>query len=246
MPHTDTGSRRPAAAAIFILLLACIGLTACGGSSSTTSSSANAAATDTSTAGTPSTGSSSTGTTSTGSSATAPGAAGRGPGSARFAALRECLQKNGITQPQRAPGGRPPAGAGGFPAAGGPTLPKGVTRAQYEAALKKCGAGNGFAGRGVAGRGGGRVNSPVFTQALAKYAACLRQNGINVPAPDTSGKGPVFNTKGINTSSPQFRSATTKCRGTLVGAFRHIQRSSGAAGSSPTGAAGTSGSQASG
>ncbi len=222
MPHTNTRSRGPAAAALLIVLLACIGLAACGGSSSTTSSNTNAA----------STGTASTGASSTGSSTSTPGT-GRGP--ARFAAMRECLQKSGVTLPPRTSGsGRPPGagGAGGFlgggakagegsGAGGGPALPKGVTRAQFEAALKKCGGGN-FGAR--FGRPGGpgvrRVGSPVFRQALAKYASCLRQNGVNVPVPNTSGKGPVFSTKGLNTSSPQFRSATTKCRGALMGAFR--------------------------
>jgi hypothetical protein len=112
-----------------------------------------------------------------------------------------------------------------------------VTRAQYEAALKKCGGGN-FAGAGVGRSGGpgfGRANSPVFRQALAKYATCLRQNGVNIPAPNTSGNGPIFSTKGLNPSSPQFRAATMKCRGTLIGAFRRPPGANGAqgAGGSP-------------
>jgi len=222
MPHTNTRSRRPAAAALLIMLLACIGLAACGGSSSTTSSNTNAA----------STGTASTGASSTGSSTSTPGT-GRGP--ARFAAMRECLQKSGVTLPPRTPGsGRPPGapGAGGFlgggakagegsGAGGGPALPKGVTRAQFEAALKKCGGGGGGGGGRFLRSGAARFNSPVFRQALAKYASCLRQNGVNVPVPNTSGKGPVFSTKGLNTSSPQFKTATTKCRGALIGAFRN-------------------------
>ena len=39
----------------------------------------------------------------------------KAPNSGRFAAVRECLQKNGITLPQRTPGQRrPPGAAGGF------------------------------------------------------------------------------------------------------------------------------------
>jgi hypothetical protein len=223
MPHPNTRSRTPAAAAVVILLLACVGLAACGGSSSTTSTSANAAST-----GSTSTGSASTGTSTTGPSASTPGVE---RGRARFSAIRECLEKNGIALPTRTPGsGRPASASGGFlgrgAGAGGPQLPKGVTRAQYEAALKKCG-GHVFTG------GGARfTNNPVLKAAFAKYAECLRQNGVNLPAPNTSGNGPVFDTKGIDTASPQFKTATMKCRGTLVGAFR---RPGGSGGPTPGG-----------
>jgi hypothetical protein len=223
MPHPHTSSRGPAVAALVILLLACVGLVACGGSSSTTSSSANAAATGTSSTGTSSTGAASSGTSSTGTPATP---AGR-RGGAGFTAIRECLQKNGITLPARPSGSRGPRGGGFLEGAGSrPTLPKGVTRAQYEAALKKCGGGR------FGGVGGhfARTGSSVFKTALAKFAACLRQNGVNVPAPNTSGNGPIFDTKGINTSSPQFRSAETKCRSTLTSAFRRPSGAGGAPG----------------
>jgi hypothetical protein len=59
-----------------------------------------------------------------------------------------------------------------------------------------------------------------FRQALATYAACLRRNGVNVPIPSTSGRGPAFSMNGVNTNSPRFRSATVKCRGVLLSAFR--------------------------
>jgi hypothetical protein len=199
MPHTNTRGRGTAAIALLILLLACVGLAACGGSSSKTPSSTNAA----------STGASSPGTSSTGPSAAGPGRHGFGRGSARFAAMRECLQKNGITLPTRPPGSRGP-----IPGASRLGLPKGVTPKQYEAAVKKCGGGRFFGG------GARFTNNPAFRAALAKYAACLRQNGVNVPAPNTSGKGPVFDVKGIDTNSPQFKTATTKCRSTLTSAFR--------------------------
>jgi hypothetical protein len=239
MPHTNTSGRRGlAASALLILLLACVGLAACGGSSSKTSSDANAASIGTTS--TTATGTSSTGTSSTGSTtSTRPGAGRLG---ARFAALRECLQKNGITLPQRKPGSARPAGGAGFTGGGaGPTLPKGVTRAQYEAALKKCGGGGRFAG------GGARFNNPQFKAALAKYAECLRQNGVNVPTPNTSGKGPVFDTKGIDTTSPQFKTATTKCRGTLTGAFRRPPGRGGPNGAGgPPGGGGPAGGESSG
>jgi hypothetical protein len=208
---------RPTAGVLTVLTLACLGLAACGGSSG---SSTNAAATGATSGGTASTGTTGTSTSTSGSSAQGGVAGGAG---SRFAAIRECMQKNGVALPKRSPGS-----GGGFLRAGGaagPQLPQGVTRAQYEAALKKCG------GRrpGADGRFQ-RPNSPVFKQALSKFGACLRQNGINVPAPNTSGKGPIFSTKGIDTSSPQFKAATKKCRSVLMGAFRRPGGANGATG----------------
>jgi hypothetical protein len=113
--------------------------------------------------------------------------------------VRECLQKNGITLPKPTRG-QP---GGGF-LGGAPTLPKGVTRAQYQAALKKCG---GAAFTGI----GHRFNTPAFREEIAKFAACMRANGENVPAPNNSGKGPIFSTKGLNPNSPQFKAAESKC-----------------------------------
>jgi hypothetical protein len=193
-----------------VLLLACLGLAACGGSSkSSSSTSASAAA-----------------TASTG------GAAAQGPtgaGGGRFKAIRECLQKNGITLPQRTPGTPRTPGAGGFLGGGGPQLPKGVTRAQYEAAVKKCG------GRALGG-GLNRLKSPVYRQALAKFATCMRENGVNVPQPNTSGSGPVFNIKGLNTASATFKAAESKCSADLRSTLRPGPGAAGPAGG-PGGAA---------
>jgi hypothetical protein len=188
--RTPARNARGAVAALIAVLLACVGLTACGGSSNSSSTSATAAATS--------------------STATNPPAGAASPGGGRFAALRECLAKNGITLPKRTPG-QPPGGGGGFlggGAGGGPPLPAGVTRAQYEAAVKKCG-GAAFGGAGS------RIKSPAYKQAVAKFAACMRENGVKLPEPNTSGNGPIFNTKGVNTASAQFKAAQTKCRGDL-------------------------------
>jgi hypothetical protein len=234
-------ARKRAPGVFAILVLACLGLTACGGSSGKSSNAAatTAAATTTTTGstGTTSTGATSTGATSTGGSSpqgAAPGAVGK-----RFGAIRECLQKNGVTLPQRTPGSGAPGG--GFPGAGrGSALPKGMTRAQFEAVLKKCGGDNFGARFGQTGRPGvRRANSPAFRAALTKYAACLRQNGIAIPAPNTSGNGPIFSTKGIDTSSAKFRTATLKCRASLVGALRQPQGANGAAGAPAPSASGT-------
>lgn len=188
MADIDSNRLKPAAG-VLVVLLAGLLLMACGGSSE-----------------------SSSGTSST-ASATKTGSGTRGQSRARGAALRTCLQKNGIELPQPRPGQRGqggkggPFGAGG--AAGGLQLPKGVTRAQLQAAFKKCG-GASFrgSGRGIQGAGG--------AQRFAKFSACMRKNGVNLPAPNTSGKGPIFNTKGINTKSATFKAADAKCVRELV------------------------------
>jgi hypothetical protein len=179
---------RPALA--LALLAACVTLAACGSSASSSTSTTN---------------------TSTGTAA-AP-AQSAGPG--RFAALRSCLQKHGITLPPRSRRSRTP-GAPGAPGGllgggGGLQLPKGVSQAQFQEALKKCGAGN-FPG-------GGRLSSATAKAALTKFAACMRENGIKLPAPNTSGNGPIFNTGGIDTSGATFKAAEGKCRSDLQGAF---------------------------
>jgi hypothetical protein len=222
MSHLNSTTRisTAMATAALVLLLACLGLAACGGSSKSSSTSANAASTTSGGAAGTSTGPSGEGTTGH-------GAAGQGP--TRFKALRECLQKNGITPPKPVPGQRGPGGRGGFLGGGtGLKLPNGVTRAQYEAAFKKCGGG------AFAGRGGARIKSPAFEQALTKFAACMREHGVNVPTPNTSGNGPIFDTKGLNTSSAQFRAAEAKCSSDLRSTFR---RGGGAGGATPPTAA---------
>ena len=195
MPDSITSRSRTALATAVLLTLACLALAACGGS--TTTSTTSSAATNASASG---------GTTK------APGGApatDRG----RFLAVRECLQKNGIVLPKRKTGQAPGAG---FPG-GSPALPKGVTAAQYQAALKKCGGG--LPGRRF-GNPVNRFNTPSFRKTLAKFAACLRSNGVNLPAPNTSGKGPIFNTKGLNVAGAKFRAAQVKCSGVLRSGLR--------------------------
>jgi hypothetical protein len=111
--------------------------------------------------------------------------------------------------------------------------PEGVSQAQFEAALKKCGGGKRPQGSA------GALNSASARAGLVKYAACLRQNGINVPEPNTTGNGPVFSTKGIDTSSSKFKTAQSKCQSDLKGAF---PRGGGAPpAGSPSGGGGTAG-----
>ena len=182
-----TTSRRIRSARALPALVVCLALGACG-SSATSSTSTKTAST----------------------SASASPNSAQGPGSSRFTALRSCLAKQGITLPARSgkragtgpggPAGRP-GGAGRF------KLPEGVSRTQFQEALKKCGGGN-FGS-------GGRFKSATSRAALTKYVACMREDGVNLPAPNTSGSGPVFNTKTINTTTSAFKTAAAKCQNDL-------------------------------
>jgi hypothetical protein len=230
MPHLSTPRRKPTALiALAIMLLACAGLTACGSSSpSTSSTAANAAATST-----PAQGAAATKTSGAGATGTTPSTPPPAPaGASRFAAVRECLAKNGVTLPARPRGGTPGALLGGARPSGGFKPPKGMTSAQYQEVLKKCGGGGFRPGNFHRGAGGARraFNSARFRQAITSFAACLRQNGIDIPAPNTSGKGPVFSTKGINTASPKFKQAEVKCRPALLAGLRSGARAGTSAG----------------
>jgi len=215
MQHLRDALHRRLPVALAASALAALGLGACGGSSGSASTAAqtNAAsrsATSGSSAGTSTSPSGSTTGSTKNSTTKAQGTSGVQP---RFTAIRECLRRDGVTLPANRTGGLLLAGA---------QLPKGMTRAQAQAAMRKCLVGRllgGPGGRGV-GVGVNRTGTSVFRQALSKFAECLRQHGVNVPMPNASGKGPVFSTKGLNTASPQFRAATAKCRGVLANAFK--------------------------
>jgi hypothetical protein len=120
-------------------------------------------------------------------------------GGGRRAAIAACLRKQGITPPQR-------------PRAGGePFIPGGGRGGRFQdprvrAALRKCGI-NPPTGR--------RFNGANYRQAITKFAACVRQNGYDLPAPNFSGKGPVFDPTKVNRSDPKFMAAARKCQGLL-------------------------------
>jgi hypothetical protein len=60
--------------------------------------------------------------------------------------------------------------------------------------------------------GGPNVNSTAYRNAVNGYVACMRQNGYQMPDPNLSGNGPVFDASKVNRSDPKFESASQKCQ----------------------------------
>ena len=173
--------------------------------------------------------SSSSTTTSTTASASASGsasgsAAGGGPNSARRAQLVSCLKAHGVTLPSRPPGGSPPPAAGGSgtgtstTGTGTSTTPRrgfffggGGARnisPKMQAAFKACGARFGF------GAGGGAFRGRISHTAINSFVACVKQHGYNLPAPNFSGKGPIF-PRNIE-SNTKFQAAAKSCQHLLI------------------------------
>ncbi len=191
MPQIHRKSSR-AALAVLVLAIAAIALAACGGSSKGTTTTTAAS------------GASASSTTGVHAPALSP----------NRQAVRECLQKHGIALPKPTSGRHRPPGGGGFFGGGGPhgQLPKGMTVKQSEIIIRKCG--DGFR-PGTFSRG---FNTPAVKKDLEKYVACMRENGVKLPAPSTSGSF-IFNTKGIDTHSATFKAAEAKCHSDLPDFF---------------------------
>jgi hypothetical protein len=165
--------------------------------------------------------SSSGGSTSAASSAASTTASATGPvGRPDFARLRACLQQQGVTLP------RPPAVAPGQAQPPGRVVrrdfrPRGLflsrlssaQRARLSAAMQKCGA-----PFGRFRRFGPDFRSPAFRRALAAYVACVRRNGFDLPAPNTSGSGPIFDPRTVNRQDPRFIAANARCQQLLAAA----------------------------
>lgn len=117
-----------------------------------------------------------------------------------LAIFSACLRKKDI-----------PSGAAVGPL--GVAVERGVSRVQLEVAAKECG----FNGTGsLAHPPTSKRNpteDPIVMQKIARYAACLRRNGINVPPPSSSS---IFDTSGVDTGNPKFKTAAKKCRGDLL------------------------------
>jgi hypothetical protein len=54
-------------------------------------------------------------------------------------------------------------------------------------------------------------NAPPIRHALQRFAACMRDHHIDLPPPNTSGKGQLFSERHLNMASPDFARAYKTC-----------------------------------
>lgn len=63
-------------------------------------------------------------------------------------------------------------------------------------------------------------------QAVKVYASCLGAHGISPPKANTTGHGPIINTKGLDTNSPLYKRVSVTCRAAAVNALHAGERAS--------------------
>jgi len=160
-------------------------------------------------------------------------------------------------------GGPPPGGGGGGlpgdglpgggPSGGGTrTGPEGAPmppgrqlsdadREKLQKALKACGVEGRF-GPGARGGRGGRpdLSSSEYRKRVEAYVACVRKNGYDLPDPDFSGDGPIFDEKKVDRDDADFRKASAACQSELRPDRSQGSGSGGSSsGTTPSGASGS-------
>ena len=90
--------------------------------------------------------------------------------------------------------------------------PKSMTAAQLDTILRACGFARSSAKSGPRpGAKARTTSSSSGTRMVAQFAACMRQHGVNVPAPTPARSDPQLETRGINTRSRSVRAASARC-----------------------------------
>lgn len=119
--------------------------------------------------------------------------------------LDNCLKKRGIADPEDVtrPSGQELA-IPGLQNVGGLRVPRGSTKARFEAALSKCGAGSLHVGPRP-------ITSPVLQRKILELRTCLAANGFDLPAPTFAGTAPVLNTSHVDIESARWRATVMGC-----------------------------------
>jgi hypothetical protein len=139
-----------------------------------------------------------------GESSEASTTANGGPGGFQLSdEQRSCIEDKGVTLPE--PGnGQPPSG--GTPSGGAP----GGDFQELQQALEDCGVDvpNGPPG-------GANFDPSAIRKQIGQYVACVRKNGYDLPDPNTSGNGPVFDPSQVDQNDPKFKAASAECQDRL-------------------------------
>jgi hypothetical protein len=156
----------------------------------------------------------SSGDSSTEESSTASSGQAGGPAGFELSdETRACLEEQGVELPD--PGEGPPGGGAppeGGPPAGGPPAGFGEGGEEMREALEECGA------ELPQGKPGGPpMDSGAFRKSVKEYAACMGENGYELPEPNVSGEGPVFKDSDVNREDPKFEAADAECQSLLGG-----------------------------
>jgi hypothetical protein len=88
--------------------------------------------------------------------------------------------------------------------------PMGMTGSRLKAILKKCG----FVQTKVVGEPmleAGAKASPHVLYMVTKFAACMRQSGVDIPPPNPKDSAPLIDTVGIELHSTRVKLALQKC-----------------------------------
>jgi hypothetical protein len=125
-------------------------------------------------------------------------------------AVRDCLEKAGIDMPQIPQGnGGPPPDGEGRPPGGGPGFFGGENGEKIQRALKDCGI------QLPERRVQRRAATPGLKESIQTYAACVRRNGYDLPDPNLSGDGPIFDEGAVDRDDPAFAKASKACQDLL-------------------------------
>jgi hypothetical protein len=59
-----------------------------------------------------------------------------------------------------------------------------------------------------------------FVAALHTFTNCVRSHGLNIPEPNLSGHGEIFNKSSVNPNNPNYRAALQACEADLIAILR--------------------------
>jgi len=62
----------------------------------------------------------------------------------------------------------------------------------------------------------GVSSKPTLNHTLGKFVTCVRRHGYNLPPPNTTGTGPVFDATKVNRNDPKLLTAARACQALIL------------------------------